>query len=35
MTELGQKLINFDIEESFDKKDFFVSKSNFYAKKYI
>ena len=35
MKELGQKLINFDIEESFDKKDFFVSKSNFYAKKII
>ena len=35
MRELSQKLIDFEIMESFDKKDYFVSKSNYYAKKII
>ena len=35
MRELDQKLLDFGIDESFDENDYFVSKSNYFAKKSI
>ncbi len=35
MKELDQKLLEFDINESFDENDFYVSKSNYYAKNIV
>ena len=35
MRELDQKLLNFGISESFDENDYFVSKSNYFAKNII
>ena len=35
MSELNQKLLNFGIQESFDKNDYYVSKSNYFAKNII
>tara|TARA_B100001027_G_scaffold20397_1_gene12066 strand:- start:105 stop:776 length:672 start_codon:yes stop_codon:yes gene_type:complete len=35
MREVDQKLLDFDIRESFDENDYYVSKSNYFAKKII
>ena len=35
MRELDQKLLDFGISESFDENDYFVSKSNYFAKNII
>ena len=35
MRELDQKLLDFGITESFDENDYYVSKSNYFAKKII
>ena len=35
MREVDQKLLDFGINESFDENDFFVSKSNYFAKSII
>ena len=35
MRELDQKLLDFAINQSFDENDFYVSKSNFFAKNII
>ena len=35
MREVDQKLLDFDINESFDENDYYVSKSNYFAKKII
>ena len=35
MRELDQKLLNFGISESFDENDYYVSKSNYFAKNII
>ena len=35
MRELDQKLLDFGITESFDENDYYVSKSNYFAKNII
>ena len=35
MRELDQKLLDFEIAESFDENDYYVSKSNYYAKEHF
>ncbi len=35
MSDLKQKLLNFEISESFDENDYYVSKSNYFAKNLI
>ena len=35
MRELDQKLLDFGISESFDENDYYVSKSNYFAKNII
>ena len=35
MSDLEQKLLNFEISESFDENDYYVSKSNYFAKNLI
>ena len=35
MRELDQKLLDFGIAESFDENDYYVSKSNYFAKNII
>ena len=35
MREVKQKLLDLGLNESFDENDYFVSKSNFFAKKII
>ena len=35
MRELDQKLLDFGINESFDENDYYVSKSNYFAKNLI
>ena len=35
MREIDQRLLDFDIHESFDEKDYYLSKSNFFAKNII
>ena len=35
MRELEQKLLDFGISESFDENDYYVSKSNYFAKNII
>ena len=35
MRELDQKILDFGIDESFDENDYYVSKSNYFAKNII